>query len=95
MIKIYRQTTQVTPSIIKVHRETTKVPPSIPNLVLERGLLLDGGGVALLGSGGPDKGKVGDDLLGVLGLAGTGLAGDEDGLVLVLCKFDTRPVEEM
>ena len=58
----------------------------ILNLVLERGLLLDGG-VALLWGAGADEGEVGDDLLGVLRLAGAGLPGDQDGLVLVLCKL--------
>ena len=38
----------------------------------------------LLGGAGADEGEVGDDLLGVLGLAGAGLAGDQHGLVLAL-----------
>ena len=33
---------------------------------------------------GADEGKVGDDLLGVLGLSGTRLSGDQDRLVLRL-----------
>ena len=39
------------------------------NLVLQRDL----GGVLLLALPGPDHGEVGDDLLGVFGLAGTRL----------------------
>ena len=48
---------------------------SLDNLILE-------GGLALLPlARGADGGKVGDDLLGVLSLSGTGLSGDEDRLV--------------
>ena len=32
-----------------------------------------------------NEGEVGDDLLGVLGLSSSRLAGNEDGLVLALC----------
>merc|ERR1711881_234122 len=46
------------------------------NLVLKRNLLL-----RFLGAGG-NNGQVGDDLLGVLSLAGTRLAGDQHGLIL-------------
>merc|ERR1712079_604799 len=45
------------------------------NLVLKRGLSL------LPLAGGADGGEIGDDLLGVLGLSGTRLASDQDGLV--------------
>ena len=34
--------------------------------------------------GGADEGKVGDDLLGVLGLPGPGLASNQNGLILTL-----------
>merc|ERR1712079_298604 len=47
----------------------------LDNLVLKGGLAL------LLLARGADGGKVGDDLLGVLSLAGAGLTGDKDGLV--------------
>merc|ERR1719412_967422 len=46
------------------------------NLVLKRNLLF-----GFLGAGG-NNGQVGDDLLGVLGLSGTGLTGDQHGLIL-------------
>ena len=50
------------------------------NLVLKRDLLLD-----LLGSSASgDHGKIGDDLLGVLGLASTRLTSDQHGLILGL-----------
>merc|ERR1712073_271055 len=50
------------------------------NLVLKGDLLL-----RLLGArASSDHGKIGDDLLGVLGLAGTGLSGDQHGVVLLV-----------
>merc|ERR550532_63808 len=51
------------------------------NLVLKGDLLL-----GLLARAGGDHGKIGDDLLGVLGLAGTGLSGDQHGVVLLVAQ---------
>merc|ERR1719412_287017 len=51
------------------------------NLVLQRDLLL-----GLLARAGGDHGQVGDHLLGVLGLAGTGLSGDQHGVVLLVAQ---------
>ena len=53
------------------------------DLVFQGGLLLLPL-LQLLASGGADKGEVGDDLLGVLGLSSTGLTSDQDRLVLRL-----------
>jgi hypothetical protein len=52
------------------------------NSVLQIGLLLLWPSVLLCLLVSAEDGKVGDDLLGVLRLAGPGLAGDEHGLVL-------------
>ena len=51
------------------------------DLVLKGDLLL-----GLLARAGGDHGKIGDDLLGVLGLAGTGLSGDQHGVVLLVLQ---------
>ena len=53
------------------------------HLVLQGGLLLLPL-LQLFASVGADEGEVGDDLLGVLGLASTGLTSDQDRLVLRL-----------
>ena len=53
------------------------------HLVLQGGLLLLPL-LQLLASVGADEGEVGDDLLGVLGLPGPGLASNQNGLILAL-----------
>ena len=57
----------------------------LDDLVLQGGLLLLSL-LHLLAGAGADKGKVGDDLLGVLSLSGPGLASNQDGLILALWK---------
>merc|ERR1719412_3519806 len=56
------------------------VTPGLQDRVRLDNLVLKGGLSLLPLAGGADGGEVGDDLLGVLGLAGTRLASDEDGL---------------
>merc|ERR1711970_435725 len=58
------------------------VAPSLEDGVGLDDLVLKGGLALLPLSRGADGGEVGDDLLGVLGLSGTRLSGDEDGLVV-------------
>ena len=58
------------------------VTPGLQDGVGGHNLVLKGGLSLLPLAGGADGGKVGDDLLGVLGLSGTRLASDEDGLVV-------------
>ena len=55
----------------------------LDDLVLQRGFLLLAF-LHLLASAGTDEGEVGDDLLGVLGLPGPGLASNQNGLILGL-----------
>merc|ERR550532_50574 len=52
------------------------------NLVLKRNLLLR----LLATSASGDHGKIGDDLLGVLGLSSTGLSSDQHGVVLLVSQ---------
>merc|ERR1719310_1419859 len=52
------------------------------NLVLKGDLLLDLLGASTSG----DHGKIGDDLLGVLGLSSTGLSSDQHGVVLLVLQ---------
>ena len=55
----------------------------VDNTVLQVGLfLLRRVSILLLGLDCSEDGKVGDDLFGVLGLSGTGLASDQHGLIL-------------
>merc|ERR1719209_958560 len=58
------------------------VAPSLEDGVGLDDLVLKGGLALLPLSRGADGGEVGDDLLGVLGLSGTRLSGDKDGLVV-------------
>ena len=53
------------------------------NLVLKGDLLLD---LIASSSSNGHHGQVGDDLLGVLSLSGTGLASNQEGIVLLSCK---------
>ena len=53
------------------------------DLVLKRDLLLD---LIASSSSNGHHGQVGDDLLGVLSLSGTGLASNQEGIVLLSCK---------
>merc|ERR1711884_355005 len=57
------------------------VTPGLQDGVGGHNLVLEGGLSLLPLAGGADGGEVGDDLLGVLGLAGTRLASNQDGLV--------------
>merc|ERR1712088_353331 len=57
------------------------VTPGLQHRVGGNDLLLKGGLSLLPLAGGADGGKVGNDLLGVLSLSGTGLSSDKDGLV--------------
>ena len=57
------------------------VTPGLQHRVGGHNLLLKGGLSLLPLAGGADGGEVGDDLLGVLSLSGTGLSSNEDGLV--------------
>merc|ERR1712015_531015 len=58
------------------------VPPGLKDGVGLDDLVLKGGLSLLPLAGGADGGEVGDDLLGVLGLSGTRLSSNEDGLVV-------------
>ena len=57
------------------------VTPGLQDRVGGHNLVLKGGLSLLPLAGGADGGEVGNDLLGVLGLSGTGLSSNQDGLV--------------
>ena len=58
----------------------------LDNLVLKRSLLLLSL-LDLLGRAGANEGKVGDDLLGILGLSGSRFSSNQNGLILTLYKL--------